>query len=170
MWCDWQFGLERPTLSISRDLPFSFQPSTMLCFLLKVVDEIWNSSSHLPAPIAFLAHGGGCSSPSWSVGGWAVSGRVYGFQLGALRFLHRIQYIFFSFLLFLLFSLWYEKDQADHPMELGDLGTFDNVVLTCLLWGRPNWSIPNSTISKDVVRRIVCHDLLGLLIYHRGIP
>lgn len=39
---------------------------------------------------------------------------------------------FFSFLLiFLLFSLWYEKDQADHPMELGDLGTFDNVVLTC---------------------------------------
>lgn len=63
-----------------------------------------------------------------------MSGRVYGFQLGALRFLHRIQYFFLFFSSFSsFFSLWYEKDQADHPMELGDLGTFDNVVLTCLL-------------------------------------
>lgn len=85
--CDWQLWFARPTLRISRDLPFSFQPPTTFCFLLKVVDEIWNSSSHLPAPFTFLAYGGGCSSPSWSVGGWAVSDQAYCFQLGALRFL-----------------------------------------------------------------------------------
>lgn len=85
--CDWQLWLARPTLRISRDLPFSFQPPTTFCFLLKVVDEIWNSSSHLPAPFTFLAYGGGCSSPSRSVGGWAVSDQAYCFQLGALRFL-----------------------------------------------------------------------------------
>lgn len=39
--------------------------------------------------------------------------------------------ICFSFFL-LFFSFWYEKDRADHPTELGDLGTVDNVVLTCL--------------------------------------
>lgn len=85
--CDWQLWLARPTLRISRDLPFSFQPPTTFCFLLKVVDEIWNSSSHLPTPFTFLAYGGGCSSPSWSVGGWAVSDQAYCFQLRALRFL-----------------------------------------------------------------------------------
>lgn len=85
--CDWQLWLARPTLKISRDLPFSFQPPTTFCFLLKVVDEIWNSSSHLPTPFAFLAYGGGCSSPSWSLGGWAVSDQAYCFQLGALGFL-----------------------------------------------------------------------------------
>lgn len=85
--CDWQLWLARPTLRTSRDLPFSFQPPTTFCFLLKVVDEIWNSSSHLPTPFTFLACGGGCSSPSWSLGGWAVSDQAYCFQLGALRFL-----------------------------------------------------------------------------------
>lgn len=89
--CDWQLWLARPTLRISRDLPFSFQPPTTFCFLLKVVDEIWNSSSHLPTPFTFLAYGGGCSSPSWSLGGWAVSDQAYCFQLGALRFLYGIQ-------------------------------------------------------------------------------
>lgn len=56
-----------------------------------------------------------------------MSGQAYYFQLGGLRFLYGIQ----TFFLF-LFLFFLEKDQADHLMEVGDLGAFNNVVLTCL--------------------------------------